>query len=165
MTLFLFLLGERYETSPHVTEGNKPFVSLKQMVSSERFDEIIGNYKKSIEKVHYRLDELERDELVTIVMHLRSDLFATDPSNLPSYAITDGDGETQKEENRDKILRYLLQQSDAHDKLLKEIIAGMQPPPPVVKPAQQRSSIADRVVHVVLGVMLSWTLITLIRNQ
>ncbi|UJR12044.1 hypothetical protein I4U23_016222 [Adineta vaga] len=137
-------------------EQFKPAASAESVVFSKRFDEIIRDYKKSIKKAHCRLNELERDELVRLIIRLRCDLFNNDPSIPLAYEITDEDEKTQKEQNPIEILHHSNEHSNEH---------SMEVSTPIVEQAQQTSPVADRIVQAVLGLMLCWTLITFTQNN
>jgi len=151
--------------SSSTDEQVKTFASLEQKDFSKRFDEIIRDFKKSIRRAHCCLNQLERDELVNLIIQLRSDLFLNDPSIPPAHDISHEDDQTQNKQNGNEIQQHLPEQPNEHDQSLKPIIADRQAPTLVLEQTQYRSPVADRVVQVVLGIMLTWTLITIVRNQ
>ncbi|CAF4125697.1 unnamed protein product, partial [Rotaria sordida] len=63
--------------------------SVTNNVYSRRFDDIICKYKKSISKEHYELNQLQQNELSSLIIKLREELFCDAPPVLSNSKKSD----------------------------------------------------------------------------
>jgi hypothetical protein len=82
----------------------------------ERFDQIIREYKESINKINHDLHSLQPAELEELINRLREQLF----SDISSSSTNNNNNST--EQNTNVILRELFQQSHNQTELLRKLI-------------------------------------------
>ena len=130
--------------------------TLTNDVNSRRFDAIIREYKRSINKKREHLNKLKRNELSDLIIKLRQELF-TDTSQ----ALTDSERSDEEDEKQthtdDQFLQQLLTRSLDQNELLLRLVDRLTTPQPV-EPTNSHHLDLDGIIKVILAIMLLYTL-------
>ena len=137
--------------------------TLTNDVNSRRFDTIIREYKRSINKKCQHLNKLKRNELADLIVKLRQELF-----NETSQILTDSERSDDEDEKKlttdDQFLQQLLHRSLDQNDLLLTLVDRLTTPQPV-QPTNSRNLDLDGIIKVIFAIMLLYTLNILCQKE
>lgn len=137
--------------------------TLTNDVNSRRFDTIIREYKRSINKKCQHLNKLKRNELADLIVKLRQELF-----NETSQILTDSERSDDEDEKKlttdDQFLQQLLNRSLDQNDLLLTLVDRLTTPQPV-QPTNSRNLDLDGIIKVIFAIMLLYTLNILCQKE
>ena len=133
-------------------------------VNSRRFDAIIREYKRSIQKRHYHLNKLKRNELSDLIIKLRHELFSETSQVLTDGERSEEDDDKQINHTDDQFLQQLLTRSLDQNDILLRLVDRLTTPQPI-EPNPSRNLDLDGIIKVILAIMLLYTLNILCQKE
>lgn len=130
--------------------------TLTNDVNSHRFDTIIREYKRSINKKRQNLNKLKRNELTDLIVKLRQELFSE-----TSQILTDSDRSDDEDEKKtatdEEFLQQVLNRSLEQNELLLRLVDRLTTPQPV-QPTSSHNLDLDGIIKVIIAIMILYTL-------
>lgn len=137
---------------------------LTNDVNSRRFDAIIREYKRSIQKRHYHINKLKRNELSDLIVKLRQELFSETSQILPDGERSEEEDDKQTNHTDDQFLQQLLTRSLDQNDVLLRLVDRLTTPQPI-EPNPSRNLDLDGIIKVILAIMLLYTLNILCQKE
>jgi len=147
-------------STPHSTTS-----TFTNDINSRRFDAIIREYKRSINKKPHHVDQLKRNELSDMIVKLRQELFTETSQVLSDGERSDEEDEKQNNNNNNdnQFLQQLLTRSLEQNDVLLRLVDRLTTPQPSEPPNSHID--LDGIIKVILAIMLLYTLNILYQKE
>ncbi|CAF2680200.1 unnamed protein product [Rotaria sp. Silwood2] len=120
-------------------------------VNLYKFDSIIHEYKRTINKTKYHLNELNRNELCELIRKIRQELFNEKTKTLLTI-------EQSNDEDYKEFLQQFVDQKLKQNELLLKLIDDLTGQQSIEQHRRHNFNV-DSILKVLVGIMLLWTLV------
>ncbi|CAF3991863.1 unnamed protein product [Rotaria sp. Silwood1] len=125
--------------------------TITDNINSYRFDSIIYEYKRKINKTKYHLNELNRNELSELIGKIRQELFNEKTKILLN-------NEQSNDEDYKKFVQLFVDQTLKQNELLLKLIDDLTKQQSIEQYRRHNFNV-NNILKVILGIMLLWILV------
>ncbi|CAF3641022.1 unnamed protein product [Rotaria sp. Silwood1] len=125
--------------------------TITDNINSYRFDSIIYEYKRKINKTKYHLNELNRNELSELIGKIRQELFNEKTKILLN-------NEQSNDEDYKKFLQLFVDETLKQNELLLKLIDDLTKQQSIEQYRRHNFNM-NRILKVILGIMFLWILV------
>ncbi|CAF0976644.1 unnamed protein product [Rotaria sordida] len=133
------------------TSSSIPTTTITDNINSYKFDSIIHEYKRIINKTNYHLNELNRNELFELIIKIRQELFHETTKILL-------DNKQSNEQDYKEFLQQFINRTLKQNELLLKLINNLTRQQSIEQHRRNNFNV-DSIFKLVFGIILLWTLV------